>query len=493
MRRKVLFFLMVAVLSFAACDRFEDPEIPRINDCSFKLVNNEDIPLSNACIKVFYTDKKPGFVVDSAFTTVLGTGILRSLKPGDYLLKAFMGDQEIGTREYTIQPDNSLNILEWKLDLFIENFPLTVALADNKNKPVTGRKVELYTTDQNPVLIGQLLSDSQGKVVFNKTVTGNYTVLVYDDSNSAVFAQSGVAVGTGLNNSVSFLIRKIFHNADFVITGYLHDPKGSDSPKTGAVSGDGLVHPGQYEYVQLMALKDIDFGATPYSVVFTNSSTPSAYGWADGIYNATSKKVYQINLSKGSVRKGQYFYVGGSARRICSYYKLVLSPQLPETIFWGIDYAAEPGGSNNGAMKDGSGLMANGSGKVQTSVTKAFPDGVALFRGVEVTENSIPMDAVFYGTKLAPTTYQVPENDVYSRTGSNDEPQPTFGTGSNSYLFPVGAEDMGTFIKLGGQVTPTEWLLPRSGSVMVFNLLDKPGASVADIENAADCTLFVDK
>ena len=47
------------------------------------------------------------------------------------------------------------------------------------------------------------------------------------------------------------------------------------------------------------------------------------YGWADGVYNATSKKVYQMNLETGSVSKGQYFYVGGYARMICSYYQLI--------------------------------------------------------------------------------------------------------------------------------------------------------------------------
>ena len=494
MKQTFSFIFLFAVMLFTACDNFEDPAFPEINDCSLTLTNNDGIPLSNVWVKAYYTDQKPGFVVDSMYTSVLGKGSIKSLQPRDYIFKAFKATgEEIGSTEITIAKDNAQNLLEWSIDIFVENYTFAVTLTDNKQKPIVGRKVELLTVGANPVLINEGLSSAQGKIAFAKTVSGTYNVYVYDDANQAVFTQSVVTVGTGQSNAASFIIRKIYHAADFVITGFVHDPRGSDSPITGAVSGDGLTHPGQYEYVQLLALKDINFAENKYSVVFTNTSSPSVYGWADGIYNASSKSVYQINLETGSVKKGQYFYVGGNSRLICSYYKLVLSPQLAPTVFWGIDYAAVPGGNGNGAAKTGSGLMANGSGSSQSSVKKAFPDGIGVFRGVNVTENSVPMDAVFYGVTLAATPYQIPDNDVYSRTGDNDEPQPNFGEGTNTYLFPVGAQDKGTFIKLGGQVTPTEWLLPRTGTVFIFNMLDTPGASVADIEGSTDCTIFVDK
>lgn len=495
MKKVFVLVLLITALLYYACDTFDGPGIPEINDCSLTLTNSEGIPLSNVWVKVFYTDQKTGFVVDSTLTSVLGKASLSSLEPRNYTLKAFKNSgEEIGATEVSISKDNAANVIEWAIDVYVENYNFTVKLVDNKQKPIVGRKVALLTTDNTPVLIKEGVSDSQGSVEFKNTVVGTYNVYVYDDDNLALFAQSVNTVGSGESNSQTFTIQKIYHNADAVITGFLNDPRGSDSPLAGAVSGDGFVHPGQYEYAQLMALKDIDFSTNNYSVVFTNTGTPSEYGWADGIYNATSAKVYQINLTTGSVKKGQYFYVGGSSRMICSYYKLVGSPQLSTSVFWGVDYAAVPGGNGNGAAKAGGGLLGNGTGKTQASVTKSTPDGIAIFRGTNVTENSIPMDAIFFGTKVGFQAYQIPENDIYSRVNSDtNEPQTMFGQGTNTYLFPVGAQDIGEFIKLGGKVTPTEWLLPRTGAAFTFNMLDLPGASVSDIENSADCTVFVDK
>ena len=60
---------------------------------------------------------------------------------------------------------------------------------------------------------------------------------------------------------------------ELLISGFQSDPKGGD---------------GGYEYVQMLATKDIDFTVTPYSIVFcanagTNSSaTPLDAGWATG-------------------------------------------------------------------------------------------------------------------------------------------------------------------------------------------------------------------
>lgn len=495
MNRKIIIVFFMAAVLLTACDSFKDPLLPEINDFSLSLINNEGVPISNTWVKVYYTDQKPDFVVDSTLTSVFGKGNIKSLEPRTYTLKAFDATgKELGVKEIIVGKDNLLNVFEWSLNLFVENYSFTVSLIDNKQKPVVGRKVALLTSDTNPVLIKESLSNSEGKVTFSNTVVGTYNVYVYDEANSSVFTQTVKSIGAGLGNSQTFIIKRIFHNTDIVITGFLSDPKGSDSPVTGTKSGDGFVHPGQYEYVQLMALKDINFALESYSLVFTNTTAPSAYGWADGVYNPTSKKVYQMNVINGSVKKGQYFYVGGSSRMICSYYLLAGSPQLDASKFWGVDYSAAPGGNNNGAAKAGSGLLGNGTGTSQSTVTKAAPDGIAVFKGTLVTENSVPMDAIFFGSSVTFVQYQMPDNDVYSRVDpATDAPQALFGQGTNTYLFPVPATDIGMFIKLGGQVTPTEWLVPRSGTPFLFNMKDYPGASVADIENSADCTVFVNK
>ena len=50
-KKSFSFFLftvaLVSIVLISACDNFEEPELPKINDLSFSLVNNEDIPLSN--------------------------------------------------------------------------------------------------------------------------------------------------------------------------------------------------------------------------------------------------------------------------------------------------------------------------------------------------------------------------------------------------------------------------------------------------------------
>ncbi len=495
MKPTIFLAFVIAAALFTACDNFEDPGLPEINDCTFTVSNEEGVPLSGVWLYIYFNDREPGFVVDSTFTSVLGQGSFTSLEPRKYILKAFdASGQELGSTEFTVGKANDLNVIDWSIDVYVENYDFTVSLTDNRSNPIVGRRVALYTTDVTPVLIKEGETDTEGNVVFFNTVVGTYNVFVYDEDNSSVFKQSVSSVGSEEPNFEAFVLRKIFHNASIVITGFLQDPRGSDSPKAGAVSGDGYIHPGPYEYVQLMALEDIDFTQKSFSVVFTNSGTPTEYGWADGVYDTASKKVYQMNLETGSVKKGQYFYVGGSSRMICSYYQLIGSPQLDEGIFWGFDYYNEPGGNNNGAAKLGSGLLGNGTGKTQSTVTKSSPDGIAVFEGTNVNESSVPVDAIFFGTTVTYQAYQVPENDIYTRVNPDtDEPQTKFGEGTNTFLFPVGAQDVGVFIKLGGQVTPEEWLVPRSGTPFVFNMLDLPAASVADIENSTDCTVFMDK
>jgi hypothetical protein len=55
MKQTYVFILFIAAVFFAACDKFEDPAYPEINDCSFLVVNNENVPLSGVWLKVYYT------------------------------------------------------------------------------------------------------------------------------------------------------------------------------------------------------------------------------------------------------------------------------------------------------------------------------------------------------------------------------------------------------------------------------------------------------
>jgi hypothetical protein len=90
--------------------------------------------------------------------------------------------------------------------------------------------------------------------------------------------------------------------ASAIITGFASDVKGADQP---------------YEYVQLMATRDIDFSATPFSVVIlnnANASTPTGYpskGWATG-----DMRSFKLSCFSGFAAKGTFFYVGGSGKMI---------------------------------------------------------------------------------------------------------------------------------------------------------------------------------
>lgn len=495
-RISIIVYLILAVF-ITACDTFDDPTPVEIADVSLSLSNEEGVALSSVWVNLYYTDKHPDFVIDSIHTSVLGKGGFKSLEPRDYILKAFdSSGQELGSKEITVVKDE-LTEINWILDLYVENYDFTVSLVDNRKNPIVGRKVALYTKEANPSLIKEGESDADGKVVFSNTVVGEYSVVVYDEENTSIFAQSESMVGSQSANSKEFVIRRIFHNSKVVITGFMSDPRGSDSPKVGAVSGDGFVHPGQYEYVQLMAVKDINFNEEPHSVVFTNSSLVTS--WAHGVYNPDDKRNYQINMTEGSIKQGQYFYVGAHTRMIASYYQLTGSPQVEEARWWGVDYASVPGANGNGVAKEGSGLIGNGSGRAGLlAVSKSYPCGIAVFNKTDVDENTTPLDAIFFGVDLNwnfdETKMQIPNNDIYDREDlETGDPQPLFGSGTNSYLFPTPAQDVGVFMKLGGQVTSEEWLVPRSGTPILFNMKDTPGASVADIEKAQDCTVFVNK
>ncbi len=494
MKRIIYVMLLSLSLVYVGCEDLEEPKIPKINDCTLSLNNGEGIPLSNVWAKLYFTNIKAGFCVDSTFTSVLGEGSFRSLAPREYLLKIYSeAGEELATETIVIEDSVQVNEIDLVLDVHVENYELSISVIDNRDNPIEGRKVALYTSDVNPVFVKEGLTDANGRVIFKGTVVGTYNVYLYDDDNTLVYKERESIVGADNSNQEDFVVRKIYHDTKIVITGFMHDPKGYDSKDAGFATSDGYTLDGEFEYVQLMALTDIDFAKEPYAVVFTNTSKPTEYGWADGLYNTANKKVFQINLETGSVKKGQYFYVGGSSRRIASYYKLAGSMQLSEDVFWGINYANQRGGNGNGAPKKGSGLLGNGSGKTVSTVKKKAPDGIAVFKGTSVDENTIPADAIFYGSEITYVNYQLPNNDIYSRENEDTgEAQPMLGQGTNTFLFPVGAQDQGDFIKLGGKVTPTQWLVPRSGVRLRFNINERPGASVSDIENAEFCTVFVD-
>jgi len=245
-----------------------------------------------------------------------------------------------------------------------------------------------------------------------------------------------------------------------IITGYLSDVIGGD---------------GNYEYVQLTATKDINFATTPYSLVVTNNanaSTPTGYpanGWATG-----SMRTYKLNLNSGSVKKGSYFYVGGTGKTING-----SSSTSMASSNWikAYNYTTADG---EGFGTKTSGLMAN-SGNAW---------GIAVFAGTNVTVSSTPVDVVFIATGGSLYTagppaqgYRIPNNDFYDiKNPITLEDQPFYRAGSNtlSYSYPPTA-DFGYFNMLGGEynVTLGKWTKARSQ----HNVLLSKTSSISEIEN----------
>jgi hypothetical protein len=227
-----------------------------------------------------------------------------------------------------------------------------------------------------------------------------------------------------------------------IITGFISDVSGGD---------------GNYEYMQFMATRDIDFAATPFSVVVTNNanaSAPTGYpanGWATG-----SSRTYKMNLTSGSATRGSFFYVGGSTKTINGSLSTSMS-----TSNWirSFDYTLTNG---DGFGTKTTGLFAN-SGNAS---------GLAVFAGTNITVNSVPVDVLFVGTGGSlytptplPLGYRITNTDWYdTKNPITLEDQPFYRSGSNTLNMSYTTADRGYFYKMGGEynVALGRWMKART-------------------------------
>ena len=183
-------------------------------------------------------------------------------------------------------------------------------------------------------------------------------------------------------------------NPGLIISEFLANPAGTDSP---------------LEYVEFRASKNIDFTITPYSVVVSNNGVATAAGWIAG-----GGLTYGFSINTGSVAVGDVVYVGGS----------LMAPTGTKlrTISTGSV-------SGDGFGNFGSGVFGNGG---------ANADGIAVFAAdiATLTNTSVPVDAVFYGTGIGTATvttggYELPVNDLYAggkiQNNSFFAPEPSSG------------------------------------------------------------------
>lgn len=274
--------------------------------------------------------------------------------------------------------------------------------------------------------------------------------------------------------------------ASAIITGYMADAEGGD---------------GNYEYMQFMATRDIDFSVTPFCVVVTNNagaSSPTGVfpikGWAtgaDALKNPTGlvARTYKFDLTSGKAAKGTFFYVGGSSKMINgSKSKSIASANWIKAKNYTLATPAEaPAGNGDGFGLYTSGLFAN-SGNAS---------GFAIFEGTTVNVNTAPIDVIFIGSGgslyNAPSAgYKIANTDFYDKINPITlAPQPYYRSGENTLCFNYQLPaDQGFWNKLGGIYNPSlgKWVKARSQSDIDLNtsstLEDIEGTSLVRIINA---------
>jgi len=257
--------------------------------------------------------------------------------------------------------------------------------------------------------------------------SGNFTGIVY-------------VTGTGTSKKIEYRMRTV---DDFfyvpmpklspaIISGFDVDPNGTD---------------GNYEYIQFLATRDIDFAVTPFSVYTSNNAGAASFptlGW-----NTGGVRTYKFNLISGTVKKGEFFYVGGAGQRINGSASTVIPASK-----WiaSLDYSVLAGA--NGIGDKTGNLLAN-SGNVA---------GIALFEGTNVTPASTPLDVIFYGGDkgsfytAGPPEYglRITITDKFA-TYAGKVPQEYYGKGTNDVSkrfagFPTAT----SFAKLGGVYKATK-------------------------------------
>jgi hypothetical protein len=249
-----------------------------------------------------------------------------------------------------------------------------------------------------------------------------------------------------------------------IITGYFANPSSTDA---------------NYEYVQFMATQDLDFRQKPFTVYTTNNAganTPAGYptnGW-----NTGGLRTYKFNITRGTVAKGTYFYVGG--------YKVISGITSADISHanWVVSklYNDEPG--DDGVGDPTANLLAN-SGNAA---------GIAIFATPNVALTTVPSDVVFYAGNgniySNGVGYSICDNDFY-KTYNGTTYQPFYKQGTNTTASAGNPEDSKfTYLSTGvydAAVGVKKWTTKRVSKTVAV----PKNANLSVIEEIADRTKVV--
>jgi hypothetical protein len=286
---------------------------------------------------------------------------------------------------------------------------------------------------------------------------------------------------------------------ELLITGFQSDPKGGD---------------GGYEYVQMLATKDIDFTVTPYSILFSvnsggsSSATPLDAGWATG-----GQRTIKWNITSGSVQKGKFFYFGFQGKKINGSNGTYTFPA--GTNYYQKTYTTSGTNPNKG---DGGLVRASAFSTSGPWANSGNTCGVAIFKGTTVTEATVPEDVLFVATGGTTTVYdprktpilgyRICNNDWYSMFSVVID-QTTYKPKIVPYLhyrspgnfasmpypvnekYPTAATDAGLFNMMGGvyNITLNRWTTARKQVVVE---LVQSTATIDTLEQHASVTKLVE-
>lgn len=262
--------------------------------------------------------------------------------------------------------------------------------------------------------------------------------------------------------------------SQIVITGYLADPSGTD---------------GNLEYVQLMATQDIDFAVNKYSLVICRNGTtdaPYAGNYARQGWATAGNRTYKFDMTTGTVAKGQFFYVGGSSKKLNG----ASSNDIPaEKWIVSRDYTTVP--SDEFVDRDPANTLNTSNGLLPNSGRAA---GIAVFSTILVSSTTVPIDVLFNQETSGGTLwsaggspaegYLICNNDLYKIADN-----PYFrGDGKNTMTIANSASISPKFIKLGGvyDLESNEWTTARSKTEVTITST----SVVADIETGAGITVL---
>lgn len=261
-----------------------------------------------------------------------------------------------------------------------------------------------------------------GCFTYNISGTVTNATCVGLNNGSIKITDVGSVGGAFQTSTKPLLISEIFSN-----------PNGNDSP---------------FEFVELVATKNIDFSVTPYTVIFNNNGTAGANGWVQG-----GQITYAFSITTGTVTAGQIVYVGGNSMVATGTQLRVLNTSL--------------GGDGGIGTGNATGVLGNGG-------TNA--DGIAVFDlpVASITSSSVPIDAVFYGAAIGQALvsngtagFQLPINDLYNggklQANSLIAPDPTT---DQSVVAIGGVYDVQT----NTFTTPRTWQISNSFSDVATNI-----------------------